>query len=236
MGCRRQPRIPIIIPANLCGMDAKGRAFVDRVRLVNMSRDGVHLEDVSCGVKIGDMVALRCDDTTRRFRVIWDQPGNNGRQIGLAAAGPLPSALEKWLPLSAPDEYVRPRGDQRRGFIRYECELPAQIRFRGDEAPMWVTACDISEGGCCLQIQHAVTPHTEVTVGMWLEGERVWLHGVITHSLYGCGAGIKFARVQQSVKHKLAYLLASSDKEVTDRRESTVELNQIYAAYTATSE
>ncbi len=236
MGCRRQPRIPITIPANLCGMDAKGRAYVDRVRLVNMSRDGAHLEDVSCGVRVGDTVALRCDETTRRFRVIWSQAGNdNGRQLGLAAASPVPPALEKWLPLSAPDEYVRPRAEQRRRHARYECEVSAEIRPRGDAAPMWVTAIDISEGGCRLQIPHAMTPETEVSLAMWIEGERVWVHGIITHSLYGCGSGIKFTSLQQSARHKLTYLLASSDKEAADRRESTEELNELCAAYTVTS-
>jgi len=236
MGCRRQPRIPITIPANLCGMDARGRAFVDRVRLVNMSRSGAQLEDVTCGVKVGDMVALRCDETTRRFRVIWEGPGDGqGRQIGLIAAGPVPVALEKWLPLAAPDEYVRPRSEQRRRHARYECEVSAEIRPRGDEAPMWVTACDISEGGCRLQIPHAMTPEAEVTLALWLEGERVWMHGVITHSLYGCGSGIKFTRLQRTAQQKLAYLVASSEKEVADRRETATELNQLCAAYSVTS-
>jgi len=216
-------------------MDPKGRAYVDRVRLVNMSRDGAQIEDVSCGVKIGDTIALRCDETTRRFRVIWDQPGNgNGRQLGLAAASPVPAALEKWLPVAAPDEYVRPRLEQRRRNARYECEVSAEIRLRGDDAPMWVTACDVSESGCRLQIPHLMTPQSEVSLAMWLEGERVWMHGVITHSLYGCGAGIEFTRLQQSTKHKLSYLVASCEKEVTERREATAEANQFSVAYSVT--
>lgn len=236
MGCRRQPRIPITIAASLCGMDAKGRAFVDRVRLVNMSRGGAQIEDVTCAVKTGDMVALRCDDMTRRCRVIWTEPGDGqGRQVGLEALGPVPAIMEKWLPGSESDEYLRPRTTQRRTQARYECEVATEIRLRGSEAPMWVTASDISEGGCRVQIPHAMTPLTEVSVAFWLDGERVWVHGVVTHCIYGCGTGIRFTRLQQSTQHKFSRLFGASDKQVSERRESTEELNQLCAAFSVTS-
>lgn len=236
MGCRRQPRIPITVPASLCGMDAKGRAFVDRVRLVNMSRAGAQIEDVTCGVKIGDLVALRCDDMTRRCRVAWIQPGNGGgRQLGLEAVGPVPAIMEKWLPGNEADDYLRPRGAQRRQQARHECEVATEIRLRGGEAPMWVTASDIGEGGCRVQIPHAMTPLTDVSVAFWIDGERVWLHGVVTHCVYGCGTGIRFTRLQQSAQNKLSSLLATIDKQVQERRECTEELNRLCAAYSVTS-
>jgi len=92
----------------------------------------------------------------------------------------------------------------------------------------------VSESGCRLQIPHLMTPQSEVSLAMWLEGERVWMHGVITHSLYGCGAGIEFTRLQQSAKHKLSYLVASCEKEVTERREAAAEANQFSVAYSVT--
>src|SRR5205085_7733050 len=149
MGCRRQPRILMPIPANLCGVDSKGRAFVDRVRVVNMSRDGALLEDVSCGVQVGDAVVLRCDETTRRFRVIWEGSGSEaGRQLGLIGISPVPAIVECWLPASGVDQFVRPRVSIRREQGRYECEVAAELRLRDIQNPMWVTASEISEGGC----------------------------------------------------------------------------------------
>lgn len=217
-------------------MDAKGRAFVDRVRLVNMSRAGAQIEDVTCAIKTGDLVALRCDDMTRRCRVIWTEPGDGqGRQVGLEALGPVPAIMEKWLPGNESDEYLRPRTTLRRTQARYECEVATEIRLRGGEAPMWVTASDISEGGCRVQIPHAMTPLTDVSIAFWLDGERVWLHGVVTHCIYGCGTGIRFTRLQQSSQQKLASLLANRAKLVSERRESTEELNQLCAAFSATS-
>jgi len=236
MGCRRQPRIPIIRPASLCGMDAKGRAFVDRARVLNMSRDGALLEEVSCGVKVGDLVALRCDEMTRRFRVIWEQSGaGEGRQIGLTAISPVPAIAECWLPASGADDYVRPRVESRRLQTRYECEIAVELRMRGDQGPMWVTASDVSEGGCRVQVPHAMTPLTEVSMALWLDQERVWMHGTVTHSVYGCGTGIRFTQVTQSARLRLANLLAKSETEVPDRRESTIEQNPLCAAYSATS-
>jgi len=46
----------MILTASLCGMDAKNRAFLERVRLTNLSRDGVLIENVESAVKVGDLV------------------------------------------------------------------------------------------------------------------------------------------------------------------------------------
>lgn len=236
MGCRRQPRIPMPVPANLCGMDAKGRAFVDRVRVINMSRDGALLEDVSCAVRVGDLVALRCDDTTRRFRVIWEQSGSSeGRQIGLAGIGPVPAIAECWLPASGADNFVRPRVSIRREHTRHQCEIAAELRLRDVSTPMWVTASDISEDGCCIQVPHAMQSGTEVSMALWLDEERVWMQGTVTHSLYGCGTGIKFKKLERAALLRVAAVLANSEAEVPDRREIATQQSPLCAAFSATS-
>src|ERR1700674_4532425 len=101
MGCRRQPRIPMTLTATVCGMDAKGRSFLDRVQVLNLSRGGALLEDVSCAVRVGDVVALRCEGSTRRYRVTWEQSTSEGRRIGLASAGGVPGMASNWLPNAA---------------------------------------------------------------------------------------------------------------------------------------
>ena len=235
MGCRKQPRMPMTVSASLCGVDAQGRAFVNRVRILNMSRDGALLEDGICPVRPGDVVALRCEVTTRRFRVIWQQPASSGeRLIGLAAASPVPATTECIFPAVAPDDYVRPRLASRRQDMRYGCEIAVELRVRGGEIPMWVTASDISAGGCRIQVPQAVVPMSEVSMALWLDHEKVWMHGVVTHSLYGCGTGIRFARLQQSAQQRLAKLLATSSAELPDRRDG-VEQSELYAAYCVTS-
>ena len=217
-------------------MDGRGRAYVDRVRLLNLSRNGALIEDVSCGVKIGDTVALRCDDTTRRFRVVWERSGNGeGRQLGLAATAAVPATLEKWLPATGHDNYVRPRAGQRRQHTRYDCEIATELRLHGGETPMWVTACDVSEGGLRVQVPHSMTPLTEMSIALWLDGERVWMRGMVTHSLYGCGTGIRFTQLQQSALQRIRDLVATLPQPVPERRDSTGELNELCAAYSVTS-
>ncbi|MFY9560193.1 MAG: PilZ domain-containing protein [Terriglobales bacterium] len=236
MGCRRQPRLPMTLTASLCGMDVKGRAFLERVRITNLSRDGALLEEVNSAVKLGDLVTLRCDETTRRFRVIWAEPGSGeGRQVGLAGIGPVPTTAECWLPASGSDEFVRPRVSIRRESSRYECEIAVELRMRDVATPLWVTASDISEAGCCVQVPHAMEPNTEMSIALWLDGERVWMQGKVTHSLYGCGTGIEFTKIDRVALLRIANVLANSETEVSDRRASAVEQNPLYAAYSATS-
>jgi len=235
MGCRRQPRLPMTLTASLCGMDAKSRAFLERVRVTNLSRDGVLIENVKSAIKLGDLVTLRCEETTRRFRVIWGESVGEGRRIGLTGVGPVPTTTDCWLPASGADEYVHPRVTIRRESSRYECEIAVEMRIHDVPTPMWVTANDISEAGCRVQVPHAMTPDTEVSIALWLDGERVWMQGRVTHSLYGCGTGIEFTKIERAALVRIANILANSETEVSDRRETVVKPNQLCAAYSATS-
>ena len=236
MGCRRQPRLPITLTASLCGMDMKNRAFLERVRVTNLSRDGVLIENVESAVKVGDLVTLRCEETTRRFCVIWKQCVGEGGRIGLTGVGPVPTIADTcWLPAAAADEYVRPRVTIRRESSRYECEIAVEMRIRDVLTPMWVTANDISEAGCRVQVPHAMTPDTEVSIALWLDGERVWMQGKVTHSLYGCGTGIEFTKIERAALLRIANVLANSESEVSDRRETAIEQNQLCTAHSATS-
>jgi len=76
---------------------------------------------------------------------------------------------------------------------------------------------------------------TEVSIALWLNGERVWMQGKVTHSLYGCGTGIEFTKVERTALLRIADVLASSEIEVSDRRETAVEQSPLCAAFSATS-
>lgn len=235
MGCRRQPRIPMTLAATVCGMDSKGRSFLDRVQVLNISRDGALLEDVSCAVGIGDQVALRCEGTTRRYRVIWEQSTGAGRRVGLAGAGNTPAAADQWLPASGIDDFIRPRLTVRREHDRHVCEIAVEMRLRDVSTPMWVTACDLSEGGCRVMVPHAMTPGTEISIALWLEGERVWMQGQVTHSLYGCGTGILFKKMDRVAAERIANLITNVDAKVSDRRETGALEEILYPAFSMTS-
>jgi hypothetical protein len=235
MGCRRQPRVPMTLTATVCGMDAKGRSFLDRVQVLNLSRDGALLEDVTCAVSIGDLVALRCEAITRRYRVTWEQSTADGRRVGLAAIGSGAAAAENWLPASGIDDFLRPRTAVRRECERHVCEIAVEMRMRDISTPLWVTACDLSEAGCRVLVPHAVTPGTEVSVALWLDGERVWVQGNVTHSIYGCGTGVRFKKLDREAHERITSLINSNLAKVGDRRETGAYMYELCPAYSATS-
>jgi len=228
MGCRRQPRLPMTLTATLCGMDARGRAFFERVRTRNLSRDGALVEGVSSAVKAGDFVTLRHAGNTTRFRVIWEQPLTNGeREVGMARFGSAPAPVDYTLPDSAPDDYLRPRRAQRRQHPRYQCEVAVELKLHGVRTPMWVTACDISPEGCRVQLPVAVAPLTEMTVGLWLNDAKIWVLGTVTHSLYGCGTGIRFRGLHADARQRLSRAISAHDVEVPDRRVGVPEFAMV---------
>lgn len=209
------------LSVSLCGMDAKGRAFVEHVRTRDVSRDGAQLEGVLGALKIGESVALRCDGSTSRFRVIWEQSGEgDARNLGLARSGisALPTDCE--LPASASDDYLRPRALRRRRYARFKCEVAVEIKLRETKNPMWVTTSDVGEGGCRVQVPQMVQPLSDVNVGLWLDGIKVWVEGTVTHSVYGWGTGIRFRGLHEDAREKLASIIQEQDGEVSDRRMS----------------
>jgi len=220
--------------ATVCGMDTRGRSFVDRAQVVNLSRDGAMLEDVSCAVNVGDQVSVRCEGNSRRYRVSWAESTATGRRVGLAAMGVSTSA-ENWLPASGTDDFLRPRMGSRRKFDRSICEVAVEMRMKNVSTAMWVTASDLSEGGCRAQVPHAMTPGTEVNVALWVEGEKVWALGEITHCIYGCGTGIRFKNLDRATRERIAAFVAGADTKVSDRREGVIEIESFYPAFSATS-
>jgi hypothetical protein len=216
-------------------MDAKGRSFLDRVQVLNLSRDGASLEDVTCGVSVGDLVALRCEGNTRRYRVTWEQSTADGRRVGLAAVGSGPVVAESWLPASGFDDYLRPRTIVRRMHERHVCEIAVEMRMRDVSTPLWVTACDLSEAGCRVLVPHAMTPGTEVSVALWLDGEKVWVQGNVTHSIYGCGTGVRFKQLDRAARERILSLVSTILEKASDRRETDVHKYELCPAYSVTS-
>jgi hypothetical protein len=220
MGCRRRSRAVMNLSVSLCGTDSRGRAFIERVSTSNISRDGALLEGVRCLLKPGDVVVLRCEENTGRFRVIWAHAcdGVDGRRLGLARLGPPPRTEDSALPISEPDEYQRPRVLSRRAYPRYACEVAAEIRLKDAPTPMWVTSATLSEGGCSVDTQLAVPSPTELNIALWLGEEKIWVQGVVVSSLYGVGTGIKFTSVSRQGREQLKDFLAQRTQLAADRR------------------
>ena len=216
MGSRRQSREATLLAVNLCGTDSKGRAFIERVQTANISRGGALLEGVRNRLTPGEMVVVRCEGNTGRFRVIWQEEGGRMGLARISTARPedaAPTATE-------PDEFLRPRKRVRRQHPRHKFEVAAEIRLLNAPTPMWVTSRNLSEEGCSVQTTAAVPREIELNIAFWLGAERVWAQGVVVDSLYGFGTGIRFTSMSRQDRQLLLDFLAKNESEISDRRQA----------------
>ena len=90
LGKRRDPRVDIVLPVLLNGVDVSGRPLSQRVLTVNISRRGAFLEGIHGLLKIGDTVSLTRTGRKEEFRVAWvrDEDAPTGAKIGVAAVDP----------------------------------------------------------------------------------------------------------------------------------------------------
>ena len=223
MGSRRQVRESLNLNVSLCGTDTNGQAFVERVRTVNISHDGALLEGVRNSVRNGDIVILRREDSTGRFRVIWEQSSSSGWRLGLSRLFSANAIDDPDCAIWVPDVYERPRKQARRQMKRYQCEIAAELRIKGIQTPMWVTSVNLGEGGCAVQTLVSVPHGTELSIAFWLDDIKVWVQGIVVTSLYGLGTGITFTGISRQSRQFISEYLTRRGVEVADRRGSGVK-------------
>ena len=108
LGKRRDPRIQMVLPVLLSGVDVTGRPLDQRVMTINISRRGALLEGIHGVLGPGDRISLARGHKQEQFRVAWvggeESPVG---QIGVAAVDPNTSFWGEVLeatPQSALDE------------------------------------------------------------------------------------------------------------------------------------
>jgi hypothetical protein len=193
---------------------------MERARTRNISRDGALLEGVKGQVRPGDLVVVRCEENTGRFRVVWKQDAERGagKVLGLVRVETPGRKEDSDLPMLEPDDYQRPRVQVRRQHPRYQCEIAAELRMKGAQIPMWVTSVNLSESGCAVETVVAVPNLTDVKVTLWLDEVKIWAQGVVVTSQYGFGTGIKFTSISRQDSEYLKEFLARATRDISDRR------------------
>jgi hypothetical protein len=220
MGHRQEPRIQLNSPASLCGMDLhQGRSFLEPVTIRNMSGRGLLVQLTRCFVNSGDVVVLRCGQNKGRFQVIWVGETSDGRQKQLGLQPVLPANLS-WgfdLPLAGPDNYRRPRVQERRRHRRFSRELSVELRVENSRMPIWSSTSGISEGGCFAYMPYVLPISARLNIALWLGEVKVWAEGIVVSNLSGSGTGIKLIAIPEEGRQRLRGLIESGP-EVTDRR------------------
>lgn len=220
MGHRREPRVQLIFPATLCGMDASGRPFLESATIHNISGRGVLLETDRRVAGPGDIVVLRYGQHKGRFRAMWakDAPAARGsRLLGLRHLAPTTLFWGLDLPLPSADEYFRPRLQARRQYKRFSCELAVELRIAQSTAPRWSNTSNISEGGCFVNMLNVLPIGTAVDIGIWVGDFKIWASGIVVSNVQGFGIGIKFTALSQEGCYRLLESVEGS-LESADRR------------------
>jgi hypothetical protein len=180
------------------------------------------LEGVKSNLAPGDIVVLRCEDNTGRFRVVWEQAlGDQSKRVGLSRMASANFSEDVVGVIEEQDQFKRPRVRVRRKAQRYECEVAAELHVKNVKIPMWVTTMNLGEGGCGVQTVVSVPENTEVNAAFWLEDVKIWVQGVVVSSLYGLGTGIRFTGLSKAAREQLQEFLNRRGARQVDRRQAT---------------
>jgi hypothetical protein len=95
MDRRRNPRVTVLLPVRLWGVDAHSLPFTQLVTVKNFSASGVVVQGLRRQVNPGEILEVQTGDGKAQFRVVW--VGRLGsRRDGEAGLQSLPSEPQIW--------------------------------------------------------------------------------------------------------------------------------------------
>ena len=106
MDRRRNPRVTVLLPVRLWGVDAHALPFTQLVTVKNLSASGVVVQGLHRQVNPGEILEVQAGDGKAQFRVVW-VGRMGGRREGEAGLQSLPSEPPIWdLNLGAHTQFV----------------------------------------------------------------------------------------------------------------------------------
>ena len=106
----------------------------------------------------------------------------------------------------------------RRRFTRYKVPLGIVLR-QSNDAPLYVSASDVSAGGCYVETILPLPRGTELSLVIWLESNKLLTNGIVRTSDPGVGMGIEFLDMKPEETARLERFLQSqlrSDEAITE--------------------
>jgi hypothetical protein len=225
MGKRREPRHPIRIPVRIFGTDADGKPFSENVYSFDISHQGARLDGVRTRLKLEEIVGLSQGNNKGRFNVKW--LGAEGTpmagQVGLVSVNPDKNIWDTPLSTAGVDLYneapptpkVDRRGPDRRQSAdrrqtaRLKCVVSVQLLPDGQTAPIWGKAVDLSAGGCFVEMPIPLQKGTKLTIGIWINENKLKAIGRVVSSRPGFGIGVQFSEMSQQDADQLHEFLKS---------------------------
>jgi PilZ domain len=95
MDRRRSPRVNVVLPVRIWGVDAHSLPFIQQATVRNISADGAVVQGIKRRVKPGEILEMQYDNGRAQFRVVWvgDFGSPEQHEIGLQA---LPDEHSLW--------------------------------------------------------------------------------------------------------------------------------------------
>jgi hypothetical protein len=81
---QHEPGIDIGLPLRVCGIDIRGRRFLQEADARSISLTGALLSQFEAQLRTGDVVSVFYREKKARFRVIWARPCDGGSKIQVA--------------------------------------------------------------------------------------------------------------------------------------------------------
>ncbi len=106
MDRRRNPRVTVLLPVRVWGMDAHSLPFTQSAAVKNLSANGAVLRGLHRRVNPGETLEVQTGDSRAQFRVVWVGRIGSRREgeVGLQSLPSEPQILE--LPVAAGAQFV----------------------------------------------------------------------------------------------------------------------------------
>jgi hypothetical protein len=207
---RSEPRRVKSEVVQVFGLNGMGRPFHQSAFTIDVSCGGARLRGLACWDRPGEIIGIRCGTEKARFRVVWVgkpnspfqsqvglcclEPGRNiwnhqSEAVGADSVhlGPATPAMFRGESPSAPQI-----PGNRRASTRYRASGRAQVRELGGNAWRWAMLCDMSKGGCYLEMPAPFPAGKQLEVNLTVSGVQFHVRAEVTGCHPYVGMALRF--------------------------------------------
>jgi hypothetical protein len=207
---RCEPRQATNETVQVFGLAGNGRPFHQSATTVDISYGGARLRGLDCWDRPGEIIGVRCGAEKARFRVVWIGKRNTASelQVGLFCLEP---GRNIWgqqresvehnpvhLGPATPSMFRQvaiaelPNVANRRASTRYRASGRAQVRELGGTSWRWAMLCDMSRGGCYLEMPSPFGAGRQVEINFTVAGTQFHARAEVTGHHPHVGMALQF--------------------------------------------
>ena len=234
MARRSEPRIAVLLPVVVRGLDSRGSPFVVTTETHDISCSGACLHGLNGVAEPGTKVEIECQNQKSWYRVQWVGKPQSSKAgwTGVRCLEPgkhiwgvtpkeweadtydparphpvVPPIAAAPLPHAAP---LQPAGQERRQFPRRACRIEAQVTPQGHSSFLPGKITDIALGGCYVEMLTPLPVETSIELAFGQDDATLGVTGMVRSSQMGFGMGVMFTGMSPENFEKLRRLIFST--------------------------